>query len=40
MLCKGKQKTGKCEYSKNYRVDILEEIVSNEIKTYLSRLNK
>lgn len=40
MLCKGKQKTGKCEYSKNYRVDILEEIVSNEIKTYLDTYKK
>lgn len=35
MLCKGKQKTGKCEYSRNFRVDVLEEIVSNEIKNYL-----
>ena len=40
MLCKGKQKTGKCEYNKNYRVDILEEIVSNEIKTYLDTYKK
>lgn len=35
MLCKGKQKTGKCEYNRNFRVDVLEEIVSNEIKNYL-----
>lgn len=35
MVCKGKQKTGECEYSKTYRVDILETIVSNEIKKYL-----
>ena len=40
MLCKGKQKTGKCEYRKNYRVDILEGIVSNEIKTYLDTYKK
>ena len=40
MLCKGKQKIGECEYSKNYRVDILEEIVSNEIKTYLDTYKK
>lgn len=40
MLCKGKQKTGKCEYRKNYRVDILEGIVSNEIKIYLDTYKK
>ena len=40
MLCKGKQKTGKCEYNKNYRVDILENIVINEIKTYLNTFKK
>ena len=35
MICKGKKKTGSCEYHKNYRVDILETIVSNEIKKKL-----
>lgn len=40
MLCKGKQKTGYCEYNKNYRVDILEKIVTNEIKTYLDTYKK
>lgn len=40
MLCKGKQKTGKCEYSRNYRVDVLEEIVGNEIKNYLNTFRK
>lgn len=40
MLCKGKQKTGSCEYHKNYRVDILETIVSNEIKKYLDTYRK
>lgn len=36
MLCKGKQKTGKCEYSANYRIDRLEKIVSKEIENYLT----
>lgn len=40
MLCKGKQKTGHCEYNKNYRVDILEDIVSKEIKRYLDTYKK
>ena len=40
MLCKGKQKMGFCEYTANYRVDILENIVSKEIKQYLLTLKK
>lgn len=40
MLCKGKQKTGECEYHKNYRVDILEAIVSNAVKRYLDTYKK
>lgn len=40
MLCKGKQKTGDCEYHRNYRVDILETIVSNEVKKYLDTYKK
>lgn len=40
MLCKGKQKVGFCEYNRNYRVDILETIVSNEIKRYLDTYKK
>lgn len=40
MLCKGKQKTGNCEYNRNYRVDVLEEIVSNAIKNYLNTFKK
>lgn len=40
MLCKGKQKTGYCEYNKNYRVDILEKIVVEEIKKYLDTYKK
>lgn len=40
MLCKGKQKTGECEYHRNYRVDFLETIVSNEVKKYLDTYKK
>lgn len=40
MLCKGKQKTGDCKYHRNYRVDILETIVSNEVKKYLDTYKK
>ena len=40
MLCKGKQRTGVCEYHRNYRVDILETIVSNEVKKYLDTYKK
>ena len=40
MICKGKQKTGECEYHKNYRVDILEAIVSNAVKRYLDTYKK
>ena len=40
MLCKGKQKTGDCEYHRNYRVDILETIISNEVKKYLDTYKK
>lgn len=40
MLCKGKQKTGHCEYNKNYRVDILEKIVVGEVKKYLDTYKK
>ncbi len=40
MVCKGKQKIGNCEYHKNYRVDILETIVSNEVKKYLDTYKK
>ncbi len=40
MLCKGKQKTGSCEYHRNYRVDILEAIVSKEVKKYLDTYKK
>lgn len=40
MLCKGKQRTGNCEYNRNYRVDILETIVSKEIKQYLDTYKK
>ena len=40
MVCKGKQKTGHCEYNRNYRVDVLEEIVKKEIKQYLNTYKK
>lgn len=40
MLCKGKQRTGFCEYTANYRIDRLEEIVSNEVKNFLKTLKK
>lgn len=40
MLCKGKQKTGICEYHRNYRVDILETIVNDEVKKYLDTYRK
>ncbi len=40
MICKGKQKTGECEYHKNYRIDILEAIVSNTVKKYLDTYKK
>lgn len=40
MICKGNQKTGECEYHKNYRVDILEAIVSNAVKGYLDTYKK
>lgn len=36
MVCKGKQKTGTCQYSANYRIDRLEKIVSEEIENYLT----
>lgn len=40
MLCKGKQKTGFCEYTANYRVDVLESMVSKEIQQYLLTLKQ
>lgn len=40
MLCKGKQKTGFCEYIANYRIDRLEKIVREEIKKYLDTFQK
>ncbi len=40
MKCKGKQKTGYCEYEANYRLDKLEEMVNNEIKKYLLTIKK
>lgn len=40
MLCKGKQRTGFCEYTANYRIDRLEEIVSNEVRNFLKTLKK
>ena len=40
MLCKGRQKTGKCEYDKNYRVNDLEEVVMKVIKDYLDTYEK
>ncbi len=40
MMCKGKQKTGYCEYKENYRLDKLEELVNNEIKKYLKTFKK
>lgn len=35
MLCKGKQKIGRCEYDKNYRVHDLEAIIIKVVKDYL-----
>lgn len=35
MLCKGKQKMGRCEYDKNYRVHNLEAIIMKVVKDYL-----
>lgn len=40
MKCKGKQKTGYCEYIANYRVDKLEEIIVGEIRNYLKIIKK
>lgn len=40
MGCKGKQRTGSCEYNKNYKVIILEQIVIKEIKNYLDTYKK
>lgn len=40
MICKGKQKTGTCQYSANYRIDRLEKIVSEEIENYLTTFKK
>ncbi len=40
MLCKSKQKTGYCKYNKNYRVDILEKIIVEEVKKYLDTYKK
>lgn len=40
MGCKGKDKTGSCEYNKNYKVAVLEQIVIKEIKNYLDTYRK
>lgn len=40
MRCKGKQRTGDCEYTKYYRVDRLEAIIEKEIMNYLKTLRK
>lgn len=40
MLCKGKQKTGFCEYTANYRLEKVENIVINEVQNFLKKLKK
>lgn len=40
MVCKGKQKMGFCEYTANYRVDILENIILKEMQQYLVTLKQ
>lgn len=40
MLCKGKQKIGRCEYKKNYKYNDLEKIVVQVIKDFLDTYKK